>query len=82
MTIAWGSFAIVVLAAAVSAGLLVTLFSLALRLGDGTARWNRPVSIALYVVCGLVVAYGIYLIIPALHRVRRVDCSLVKGDQR
>lgn len=67
MTIAWSSFAIVVVAAAISAGLLVTVFSLALRLGDGTARWRRPVSIALYVVCALVVIYGIYLIVPALH---------------
>lgn len=68
MTIAWSSFAIVVIAAAVSAGLLVTLFSLALRLGDGTSTWRRVGSITLYVLCGLVVAYGIYLIVPALHR--------------
>ena len=68
MTIAWSSFAIVVIASAVSAGLLVTLFSLALRLGDGTGPWRRAGSITLYVLCGLVVAYGIYLIVPALHR--------------
>ncbi len=67
MTIAWSSFAIVVVSAAIAAGLLVTLFSLALRLGDGTARWHRVTSVALYVLCGLVVAYGIYLIVPALH---------------
>lgn len=67
MTIAWGSFAIVVVSALVAAGLLVTLFSLALRLGDGVARWHRVASVALFVLCGLVVLYGIYLIVPALH---------------
>lgn len=63
----WGSFAIVVIAASVSACLLVTIFSLALRLSDGTAPWRRPVSIGLFVLCALVVLFGIYLIVPALH---------------
>ena len=67
MTIAWGSFAVVVVSAAIAAGLLVTLFSLALRLGDGEGRVRRVGSIALYVLCALVVVYGIYLIVPALH---------------
>ena len=63
----WWSFAEVVIASVVSAGLLVTLFSTALRVGDGDARWRRPLSVALFVLCGLVVAFGIYLIVPALH---------------
>ena len=63
----WWSFAEVVIASVVSAGLLVTLFSTALRVGDGDARWRRPLSVVLYVLCGLVVAFGIYLIVPALH---------------
>jgi len=63
----WWSFVEVVVAALVSAGLLVTLFSAALRLGDGEAPWRRPLSVALFVLCGLVVALGIYLIVPALH---------------
>jgi len=67
MTIAWSSFAIVVVSALVAAGLLVTLFSLALRLGSGVSTAHRVGSIALYVLCGLVVVYGIYLIVPALH---------------
>jgi len=67
MTIAWGSFAIVIIAALVSAGFLVTLFSLALRLGDGVAPWRRYVSVVLYVLCVAVVVFGIYLIVPALH---------------
>ena len=67
MTIEWGSFATVVVSAMIAAGLLVTFFSLALRLGDGVATWHRVVSVVLYVLCGVVVVYGIYLIVPALH---------------
>lgn len=65
--IEWSAFALVVGAALVSACLLVTLFATALRVGDSEAPARRAASIALYVVCGLVVAFGIYLIIPALH---------------
>ena len=65
--IAWENFAIVVAAALVAACVLVTLFSAALRVGDGTEPWRRPASIALYVLCGFAVAFGIYLIVPALH---------------
>jgi hypothetical protein len=68
MTIDWMAFLAVVAASLVSACLLVTLFSVGLRLSDGTAPWRRPVSIALFVVCGLVVVFGIYLIVPFLHR--------------
>jgi hypothetical protein len=63
----WSAFATVVLVALGSACLLVALFSAALRLGDGTAPWRRTASIGLYVLCGLAVAFGIYLIVPALH---------------
>ncbi len=45
----------------------MTLFSLALRLGDGAAPWRKPASVAMYVLCGLLVAFGIFLIVPALH---------------
>ena len=65
--IAWENFAIVVGAALLAACILVTLFSLALRVGDGTEPWRRPASVGIYVLCGLVVAFGIYLIVPALH---------------
>jgi hypothetical protein len=67
MTIDWGAFLTVVVASLVSACLLVTLFSVGLRLNDGTAAWRRPVSIALFVVCAAVVVFGIYLIVPFLH---------------
>lgn len=64
----WLAFVSVVVAAVVSAGLIVTLFSLALRLGDGAEPWRKGVSVALYVLCGLVVLFGVYLIVPALHQ--------------
>lgn len=63
----WEAFVIVVVVALVASSALVTLFSLALRFGDGEATWSRPASIALFVLCGLLVAFGLYLIVPALH---------------
>jgi hypothetical protein len=63
----WMAFVTVVVAALVSACLLVTLFSLALRLGDGEAPWRRPTAIALYAACAFVVLFGVFLIVPALH---------------
>jgi hypothetical protein len=63
----WSAFVVVVVVALVAASVLVTLFSTALRVGDGDAPWRRPVSVGLYVVCGFVVVFGLYLIIPALH---------------
>jgi len=65
MTIDWLAFVTVVAGSLISAALLVTLFSLGLRLGDGAASWRRPVSVLMFVLCGLVVGFGIYLIIPA-----------------
>jgi len=67
MTLNWMAFVTVVVVSLVSACGVVTLFSLALRLGDGEARWRRPVAVALYVVCALIVLFGIYLIVPAFH---------------
>ena len=67
MTLNWMAFVTVVVVALVSACGVVTLFSFALRLGDGEAPWRRPIAIALYVVCALIVLFGIYLIVPAFH---------------
>lgn len=67
MIIDWVAFITVVVAALVAAAVLVTLFSVAVRVGDNGTRWGRPVSVGLWVLCGLVVAFGLYLIIPALH---------------
>jgi len=63
----WLAFVSVVLSAAIAACVIVTLFSLGLRLGDGEEPWRKRVSIALFVLCGLFVLFGIYLIVPALH---------------
>lgn len=62
MNIDWAAFAVVVAVTLVSACGIVTLYSLALRLQDGTARWRRPVATALIVLCLLAVLFGIYLI--------------------
>ena len=67
MTIDWMAFVTVVVAALVSACLLVTLFAWALRLGDGPGRLRRLATVALFAVCVFVVAFGIFLIVPALH---------------
>lgn len=63
----WEAFVVVVVVALIASSALVTLFSLALRFSDGPASWSRPASIALFVLCGLLVAFGIYLIVPSLH---------------
>ena len=65
--IRWDFFIVVIVSSLVAAGLLVTLFSLALRFGDGEAPWRRWVSVAMYVLCGLLVVAGIILIVPALR---------------
>jgi len=67
VTINWLDFVTVIVASLVAASLLVTLFSLALRLGDSELVWRKRLSIGLYVLCGLFVAFGIFLIVPALH---------------
>jgi hypothetical protein len=67
MTIDWMAFVTVVIAALVSACLLVTLFAWALRLADGKGRVRRLATVALFAACVFVVAFGIFLIVPALH---------------
>ncbi|HWR86139.1 MAG TPA: hypothetical protein VN200_09115 [Rhodoglobus sp.] len=63
----WMSFVIVVVASMIAACGVVTLFSLGLRLADGTEPWRRPVAVVLFGLCAVAVAAGIYLIVPALH---------------
>jgi hypothetical protein len=63
VTINWLDFVTVVVASLFAASLLVTLFSLALRFWET----RRPLAIAIYVACGLFVAFGIVLIVPALR---------------
>ena len=68
----WAAFFVVLVATLVAASLVVTLYSLGLRLvdraGDRPAGWHRPLGIACFVACGLVVLYGVYLVIPYFHR--------------
>jgi hypothetical protein len=68
MTIDWMAFVTVVVSTVIAAGLLVTLFSLALRIGDAEVPWRRLVAVALYAMCGFVVLFGVFLIVPALHK--------------
>jgi hypothetical protein len=68
MEIHWLDFVIVLVVSLVSASLFVATFSLALRVGSVDTPWRKRASIALYVLCGLIVLYGIYLIVPALHK--------------
>jgi hypothetical protein len=61
---AWLSFVTVFVASLVSACGIVVLFSLALRIGDSDAPARRAASLGLYILCGLIVVFGIYLIVP------------------
>jgi len=64
----WPAFFVVLVATLVGASLVVTLYSLGLRLVDHAAGWQRPVGIACFVACALVVLYGVYLVIPYFHQ--------------
>ncbi|MEO8529146.1 MAG: hypothetical protein ABI435_08710 [Pseudolysinimonas sp.] len=67
MTIAWMSFVLVVAVSVVAAAAVVTLFSLGLRVIDGTEPWRRPVAVALFVVCAGIALFGIWLVVPVFH---------------
>jgi hypothetical protein len=67
MTVDWLAFLSVLVASIVGACGVVLLFSLGLRLTAVDGGWRRPVGVAAFVACGLVIVYGLYLIIPALH---------------
>ena len=63
----WLSFLIVLVVSVVSAGVVVLLFSVGLSLVPMSGGWRRPVGIASFVLCGLVILYGVYLIVPGFH---------------
>lgn len=67
MIINWGDFVTVIIASLVAASLLVILFSLGLRLADSEQRWRLVVGRSMFVLCGLLVVFGIILIVPALR---------------
>ncbi|MCU1506570.1 MAG: hypothetical protein QOG18_137 [Microbacteriaceae bacterium] len=62
----WFSFFVVFAVSIVAACGVVFLFSLGLRLAARTG-WRRPAGIGCFVLCGLLILYGVYLIIPSLH---------------
>lgn len=59
----WMAFVTVAVSSLVSACLAVSLFALALRVGEGEGAWRRPLSVGLFALCGVGVLFGIYLIV-------------------
>jgi hypothetical protein len=65
--IEWGSFLVVALGALIGGCEVVLLFSLGLRFaGPEVAGKLRGLGIVCFVLCGLVVAIGVCLVVPAL----------------
>jgi succinate dehydrogenase hydrophobic anchor subunit len=68
----WPAFFVVLVATMIAASAVVTLYSLGLRLVDSSSgrsgAWQRPLGIACFVACALVVLYGVYLVIPYFHQ--------------
>lgn len=75
--IEWESFVLVAAASLVAAVVVVTIASLGMRLyenalharetGASTGRWGLAAARVLFALCGVVVLYGVYLIVPAFH---------------
>jgi hypothetical protein len=64
--IEWGSFLVVFAVAVVAACLVMTLFSLGLRLATPqTSRVRRGAGVVCFVLCGLAMLLGVCLVIPA-----------------
>jgi hypothetical protein len=64
----WVAFITVLVASIVGACGVVFLFSAGLRMVGSDRPGRRPLGVVAFVFCGLLVVYGVYLIIPALHR--------------
>lgn len=75
--IEWGSFLVVAIAALVGASAVVAVASLGIRLLESgararsadprTGRIARVGARLLFGLCGLLVLYGVYLIVPVFH---------------
>jgi hypothetical protein len=67
----WVAFASVAAASLVAACSLVAVYAVGVRLISSTSdvlpRTRRLTGIACFVICGALVLFGIYLIVPALH---------------
>lgn len=74
MNIEWGSFLIVALTTWVSALLIVCAYSFGVRLlavardDHSHEKLNRFGAYSCFGICGLIVLFGIVLIVPALSR--------------
>ncbi|HOB57050.1 MAG TPA: hypothetical protein PK282_06005 [Rhodoglobus sp.] len=67
----WFAFASVAAASLVAACSLVATYALGVRLMSSTSdvlpRTRRLTAIVCFAVCGALVLFGIYLVVPALH---------------
>ena len=67
----WFAFASVAAASLVAACSLVATYALVVRLMSSTSdvlpRTRRLTAIVCFAVCGTLVLFGIYLVVPALH---------------
>lgn len=64
----WLAFFTVLLASVIGACGVVLLFSVGLRFVGSDRAGRRPLGVIAFVLCALLVVYGVYLIIPAFHR--------------
>ena len=64
----WLAFLTVLVASIIGACGVVFLFSIGLRFVGSDSRRVRPLGVVAFVLCGLLIVYGLYLIIPAFHR--------------
>ena len=67
----WVAFASVAAASLIAACSLVALYTVGVRLLSSTSdvlpRTRRLTAITCFVLCGALVLFGIYLIVPVLH---------------
>lgn len=67
----WASFVSVAGASLIAACTLVALYALGVRLmtspSDLLPRTRRLAAVVCFALCGALVLFGIYLIVPALH---------------
>jgi hypothetical protein len=64
----WISFFVVLAASIAAACGVVALYSFGLRLVDGAVGIRRAAGVACFVLCALLIVYGVYLVIPLFHR--------------
>jgi len=64
--IEWDKFLIVLVVSIIGGCGVVLLFSVGLRLVSGESGWRKPLGVTSFVLCALLILYGIYLIIPGL----------------